>query len=40
MAVVFAIAVNAQYTTNYYNRYGNSIGRATTRSNNRQEHLF
>ena len=33
MAVVFAIAANAQYSTNYYNRYGGSIGSSTTRSN-------
>ena len=33
MAVVFAIAANAQYTSNYYNQYGSSIGSATTRSN-------
>ena len=33
MAVVFAIAANAQYTTNYYNQYGGSIGSSTTHSN-------
>ena len=33
MAVVFAIAANAQYNTNYYDRYGGSTGSATTRSN-------
>ena len=33
MAVVFAIAANAQYTTNYYDQYGGSTGSATTRSN-------
>ena len=33
MAVVFAIAANAQYNTNYYNQYGGSTGSATTRSN-------
>ena len=33
MAVVFAIAANAQYNTNYYNQYGGSMGSATTRSN-------
>ena len=33
MAVVFAIAANAQYKTNYYDQYGGSTGSATTRSN-------
>ena len=33
MAVVFAIAANAQYNTNYYDQYGGSTGSATTRSN-------
>ena len=33
MAVVFAIAANAQYNTNCYNQYGSSIGLSTTRSN-------
>jgi hypothetical protein len=33
MAVVFTIAANAQYTTNYYNQYGSSIGSSTTHSN-------
>ena len=29
MAVLFAIAANAQYNTNYYNQYGGSIGSST-----------
>ena len=33
MAVMIAIAANAQYNTNYYNQYGGSIGSSTTRSN-------
>ena len=33
MAVVFAIAANAQYNTNYYDQYGGSIGSSTTRKN-------
>lgn len=34
MAVFIAIAANTQYTTNYYNHYGCSIGSSTTQSNN------
>ena len=33
MAAMFAIAVNAQYNTNYYNQDGGSIGSSSTRSN-------
>ena len=33
MAAMFAIAVNAQYNTNYYDQYGGSTGSATTHSN-------
>jgi len=33
MAVVIAIAANAQYNTNYYDQYGGSIGSSTTRKN-------
>ena len=33
LAVVFAIAANAQYNTTYYNQYGGSIGSSTTCSN-------
>ena len=33
VAVLFAIAANAQYNTNYYNQYGGSIGSSTTRQN-------
>ena len=33
MVAMIAIAANAQYSTNYYNQYGNSIGSSTTHSN-------
>ena len=31
MAVVFAIAANAQYNTNYYDQYGGYLGSSTNR---------
>lgn len=33
MVAMIAIAANAQYSTNYYNKYGGSIGSSTTHSN-------
>lgn len=33
MVAMIAIAANAQYSTNYYNQYGSSIGSSTTHSN-------
>ena len=33
MVAMIAIAANAQYSTNYYNQYGSSIGSSTTREN-------